>query len=183
MDQDLRALLAQKRYEGALDLLLAAYENKVFRLACSMLGNEAAAEETAQEVFLRVWKALPGFRGQSSVSTWIYAITRNLCLTVLRSRASKPVLSLDEPGVMAAAEAQQVSHQPRSREPDLDFLLAQLPEKHRQVVTLFYMEERSYDEVARLLDMPMGTVKTYLYRARKQLAAMAERANMETREG
>ena len=64
---------------------------------------------------------------------------------------------------------------------DLEALVAQLPEKHRQVLRLYYMEEKSYDEVARLLDLPMGSVKTYLHRARKQLAEAVARSRMEPR--
>ena len=81
MEQEIRACLDQKRYQEAFDLLLPEYQNKVFRLAYAMLGDAALAEDTAQEVFVRIWKALAGYRGQSLLSTWIYAITRNTCLT------------------------------------------------------------------------------------------------------
>ena len=181
MEEEIRTCLDQGYYQEAFELVVARYQNKVFRLACSMLGNEALAEETAQEVFLRVWKALGGYRGQASLSTWIYAITRNTCLSALRTSAGKQMLSLEEPAVLAAAEARTGA----AAEPaqlDVAALLAQLPDKHRQVLTLFYMEGKSYEEVARLLDWPMGTVKTYLHRARKQLAAAATRATMDRKE-
>jgi len=73
------------------------------------------------------------------------------------------------------AETWRVPAGSRAQEIDLPLLLAQLPEKYRQVVVLFYMEERSYEEVARMLDLPMGTVKTYLHRARKELAVAVMR--------
>jgi RNA polymerase sigma factor (sigma-70 family) len=68
--------------------IVREFQDKVFRLAFSMLGDRAAAEETAQEVLFRVWKGLPRFRAESSLSTWIYSITRNACLTA-RSRGGK----------------------------------------------------------------------------------------------
>jgi RNA polymerase sigma-70 factor (ECF subfamily) len=170
MEQEILAHIDGKRYRTAFELMMAQYQNKVFRLACSMLRDQALAEETAQDIFVRVWRALPEYRGLASVSTWIYSIARNTCLTALKFRAAHPTLSLDEPGVRGAAEARIAS--PREGlGADLPHLISQLPDKYRQVITLFYMEERSYDEVARLLDLPIGSVKTYLHRAKKELAA------------
>ena len=83
--------------EQQFEAVLRAYQDKVFRLCCAMLGNRSLAEETAQEVFLRIWKALPGYRGESSLSTWIYSITRNTCLTSIKKKAQRRDLSLDIP--------------------------------------------------------------------------------------
>src|SRR2546430_15201500 len=89
MEQEIRACLDQKQYRDAFDRLLPEFQNKVFRLAYAMLGEAGAAEDMAQDVFVRIWRALPGYRGQSSLSTWIYAITRNTCLTALRKVGMK----------------------------------------------------------------------------------------------
>ena len=169
IDEEIQTRLAGKRYTEAFELVMAQYQNKVFRLAYSMLGNRELAEDAAQEIFVRVWRALPGYRGLSSLSTWIYSIARNTCLTALKS--GQRTLSLDEPKVHDAAEARQSIPLDESRGPDLAYLVSQLPEKYRQAIALFYMEEKSYEEVARLLDVPLGTVKTYLHRAKKELAA------------
>jgi len=153
------------------EAVLAAYQNKVFRLCCAMLGDRAAAEETAQDVFVRIWKALPGYRGESSMSTWIYAIARNACLTAMKGRASRRAVSLEDPAVRAAAEKRASGLPTPDRRPDVLRLVGELPENYRQVVLLYHMEERSYEEVAAMLDLPLGTVKTWLHRARRQLAA------------
>jgi len=176
MDLEIRARLERKLYSEALDLLLANYRDKVFRLAYSILGNRALAEDTAQDIFVRIWCALPGYRGLSSISTWVFAITRNTCLTAWRRNRKACALSLDQPDVLHAAERPAAAP---GRLPDLPKLIAQLPDKYRQVILLFYMEEKSYGEVARRLDLPMGTVKTYLHRARKVLAAAVIEANMK----
>lgn len=178
LDQDVRTLLDQQRYAEAFELVLARYQAKVFRLAYSILGNRALAEETGQDVFLRIWRALPRFRAASSISTWIFTITRNASLSALRGGSRRQALSLDEPAVRAVAEARYASAREDAPTPDLQRLVAQLPEKYRQAIALFYMEERSYEEVARLLDLPLGTVKTYLHRAKKELARAVLQSKM-----
>jgi RNA polymerase sigma-70 factor (ECF subfamily) len=169
MDEEIRAHLDAEQWTEAFDLLLRQYQTKVFHLAFSMLGNREQAEDAAQEIFIRVWRALPGYRGLASVSTWIYSIARNSCLTALKSAGARRTISLDDPGTRAAAEKKggQPGH---SHAPDLLHLVGELPEKQRQVVALFYLEEKSYEEVSRLLGIPLGTVKTHLHRARKELA-------------
>jgi RNA polymerase sigma-70 factor (ECF subfamily) len=174
MDQEIRAHLERERWTEAFDLVLRQYQTKVFHLAFSMLGNQQQAEDAAQEVFIRVWRALPGYRGLASVSTWIYSIARNACLTAIKSAGARRTVSLEDPGTRAAAERKADPYDPNSANrphaPDLWRMVQELPEKQRQVVTLFYMEEKSYEEVSRLLGMPIGTVKTHLHRARKELA-------------
>jgi RNA polymerase sigma-70 factor (ECF subfamily) len=169
MDDDIRSRLETQQYCDAFELILERYKNKVFRLAYSMLHDPTQAEDSTQDVFVRIWKGLPGYHGGASLSTWIYAIARNTCLTALRS-APAP-LSLEEPGVRMAAEARRETPREAPGAPDLEYLVSRLPEKYRRVIALYYMEEKSYEEVARMLDLPMGTVKAHLHRAKKELAA------------
>jgi len=145
------------------------YQDKIFRLAFSMLGDHAAAEEAAQDALVRIWRGLPGFRGASSLSTWIYAITRNTCLSA-RGRRGLAADSLEEPAARIAVEMRVAKAWSAAAAPDAAALLDRLPAKYRAVVALFYMQEKSYDEVARMLDLPIGTVKTYLFRARQSLS-------------
>jgi len=160
--------------------IAAEYQDRIFRLALALLPDRASAEEAAQDALVRIWKGLPGFRGQSSLSTWIFAITRNACLTA-RGRVAATdrarVASLEEPAARRAAE-QQAIRLPRGSNAyghDALELLDRLPAKYRQVVALFYMQEKSYDEVAEMLGLPVGTVKTYLFRARRALALQLAR--------
>ena len=171
MDEDIRTYLDASRYREAFELLLDRYQHKAFRLAYSMLGNEASAEEMVQDTFLRIWKALPSYRGDASLSTWIYAITRNRCLTGRKDLRERRSISIEEPSVKAAVDSLLASRpEGRERLPDSGTLLAQLSPPYREVLRLFYLEEKSYEEVAAMLSLPIGTVKTYLHRARKQLA-------------
>ncbi len=184
MDGEIEQRIRGAQYDRAFELLLAAYQDRVFRLSIAMLGDRARAEEVAQDVFVRIWKSLAKFRGESSLSTWIYAITRNTCLTALSARpAASRGLSLESPGVRFAAERAGSSAAP-DHSPDIWRHVAALPDAYRRVVLLIHLEERSYEEVACMLDLPLGTVKTHLHRARKLLAealASENQANMAGR--
>lgn len=168
-------LLQRGRYREAFALLLPQYRDRVFRLCFSMLQQRAWAEDVAQDVFLRVWKALPGFAGQSSVSTWIYAISRNACLSELRKK--RPSVSIDdEDGYQPQIAALAVADADDSATVSVTQMLEQLPERYRQAVTLFYMEDKSYEQTAASLGMPLGTVKALLHRARRRLIELAREA-------
>src|SRR5580704_12328307 len=152
MDEEIRAYLDSEQWAEAFELVVRQYQTKVFHLAFSMLSNREQAEDAAQEIFIRIWRALPGYRGLASVSTWVYSIARNCCLTALKSAGARRTVSLEDPGTRAAAERRNgLSALPHT--PDLSRMVGELPEKQRQVVTLFYLEEKSYEEVARLLDI------------------------------
>lgn len=160
--------------------IVREYQDRIFRLACALLGDRAAAEEAAQDALVRIWKGLPRFRGDSSLSTWIYAVTRNTCLSAL-GRSGPRAESLEDPASRRHAEKHTAATWRVAPVADVMALVDKLPAKYRQVVMLFYMQEKSYDEVANMLGLPVGTVKTYLFRARKSMAE--ELARNRVREG
>jgi len=162
--------LAAGRHARAFDLVVPAYRDRVFRLAYSILRDRAAAEDAAQETFVRVWKALPGFDGRAALGTWIYAITRNTSLMELRRR--RPTVSFDDPDSTEAQRAAENIATGPAQDPERDNLLRlleTLPHNQQEAVRLFYLEDRSYEAVAEQLGMPLGTVKNLLHRARKRL--------------
>jgi RNA polymerase sigma-70 factor, ECF subfamily len=166
-------LVREERRDEAIALLLPAFRRRVFGLAYSFLRDREAAEDVTQEVFIKVWRALPGFDARASMSTWIYTIARNASLSALRAR--RPQSSLSDPDVLEAVET---THPVPSADVGADRaailrLVDQLPTKQRQVIMLFYMEAQSHEEVATMLAMPVGTVKTLLHRARARLSAAA----------
>ena len=171
-DQDIVELLRAGAFEAAFERLADRYERKVYRLCCSLLRDPDQAEDAAQESLVRVWKALSKYDQRASLSTWIYTITRNRCLTAIERR--RDLDSLSDPAVEHEAEAAQAVG-PETEQDHLAMLrelVEALPERFRRVLTLFYYEERSVAEVARMLGLPEGTVKTNLHRAR---AALGER--------
>lgn len=177
-DADIHAHLRAGRHRAAFEVVLPRYRERVYRLALSILRDSASAEDAAQDVFVRLWRALPGYNGSASLSTWIYAITRNTSISLLRKR--RPHVSLDEPmggedgnvGLQLAAPVYD-----DSAVASVEKLLQHLPERYRQAVTLFYMEDQSYDQTAAALDLPLGTVKALLHRARKRLVELTREAN------
>src|SRR5687768_7618360 len=96
MGDDVQWLLQQRRYDEALERLLDLYERKVFRLAVTMLRDAGRAEEVTQDIFLKVWRAFPAYDGRAAPSTWLYAIARNTCLTVLRAEAYRKTTALED---------------------------------------------------------------------------------------
>jgi RNA polymerase sigma-70 factor (ECF subfamily) len=178
MDDDIRKRLEARQFAEAFGLLVERFQDKVFRLAFSMLRNETQAEDVAQDVFVRIWKGLPSYHGGASLSTWVYTITRNTCLTELKKRSARPTVSLSDPCIQATADDMLVSDNTPNlpgAELDLPAALAELPDRYRQVVTLFYLEQRAYEEVATMLGIPLGTVKTLLFRAKKELLRIGSR--------
>ncbi len=165
-DADLAALVQAGRLHTAFEGIMARYESKVFHLCMAMLRDSHAAEDVAQESFLRIWRALASYRSESaSLSTWIYAITRNRCLTELsRRQSAKPFFEAGD----ATDEHPAAAESPADTR-SLDVLRAlveRLPVPWRTSLTLYYFEERSVEEVASMLGIPQGTVKTHLHRAR-----------------
>lgn len=168
-DQEIRALLGRRQWEPAFELLVRTYQSKVFRLAYSILGNRAAAEDAAQDALLRAWRALDRYNnsGGASVSTWLYAITRNTALSLREYHARRLTAALDAiPEPQSAAASSSPDQQ---SEQELWNLVADLPEPYRRVIVLFHMEEKSYEETAAMLGLPLNTVRTHLHRARKLL--------------
>jgi RNA polymerase sigma-70 factor (ECF subfamily) len=161
---------ARQGDEAAFEQLVLRHQRYVFNLAYRVLGDYAEAEDVTQEAFVRVWRGLSGFRGQARFTTWLYRIVHNLCLNrlpglrreLLQTEPLEEVLANPDP---SPADLFDV----RERLAFLHAQLDRLPEKYRLVLTLRYLQHLSYAEVAAALDVPMGTVKTHIHRARRLL--------------
>lgn len=176
-DRDIVELLRKAGRDRAFDELLRRYEGKVYRLCCALLRERTQAEDAAQESLVRVWKSLDRYDGRAALSSWIYAITRNRCLTALEGRRSLD--SLDELGEEAESGLPATGQPGEGRAEELLELVQLLPERLRRVLLLYYYEERSVSEVALMLGCPEGTVKTTLFRARAALAEMLQRRGLD----
>jgi len=161
---------------AAFEMLIEAYQKKIFNLAFRMIGNYDDAGDLAQEALIRIFKSISNFKEQSSLSTWIYRITTNVCLDEIRKKKNRKVLSLDEE---IHAEDGDMQRQIMSDDPLPDELMEKeefrqiissaiesLPEDQKLVITLRDIQGLSYDEIARVLDCPAGTVKSRINRAR-----------------
>jgi RNA polymerase sigma-70 factor (ECF subfamily) len=170
-DADVCRLLAAGERDRAFERLLTAYRGRVYRLALGYVRTPADAEDLAQEAFVRLWRALPLYDGRASFSTWLYVIARNACLSELRRRGARPEAALDDEAADPAGASGVPS--PSDLRMDCETMVEMLDQPQQRIVRLFYLEERSYEQVAEMLDMPINTVRSHLHRARKRLAALS----------
>ncbi len=157
--------------------IVLRYKDRIYNLAYRMFGSREEAEDIAQETFLHIFRALESFRVEERFSPWIYRIATNLCLDRLR-KMKHTVASLDAPVGPDGDIPQQVadwSHAPEKSyeltemRADTQEAINGLPPKYKVVVVLRHLQDLSYDEIARVLGIPQGTVKTRLFRAREIL--------------
>lgn len=177
-----RLLLALRQGdERAFSLLVRSYQDRVYSLSLRMLGNREEAEDLTQEVFVALYQHLDDFRGEAQLSTWIYRVTRNRCLNRLKylgRRSSRRSTPLEEvgPGRLAEAAATRALPGPDQHlegvelQEVLERTLLQLPEEQRLMVLLRDVEGLAYERIAEICDLPVGTVKSRLHRARAALA-------------
>ena len=162
---------------AAFEDLVMTYQHRVFGVALRMLGNAAEAQEVAQEAFIRAHRALGDFRGDAKLSTWLYAITSRLCLNRLAS-GERRLVRQGEDALLRLADAAprpDVALERSELEAALQRAVAELPEDGRIVVVLRDLEGLSYEEIAQVLELPLGTVRSRLHRARADLKDKLER--------
>jgi len=173
--------LVQATLDGekqAFGQLVERYQDRVFNTLLRVLGNREDARDTVQEAFVQAFVKLDSFRGDAQFYTWLYRIAMNLALSKRRRR--KPTESLDatkehigdEPAGQQPTAAQTLIE--RERAEQLQQALLTLNDEHRQILVLRELEACSYDEIAEILEMPVGTVRSRLFRARLQLKAQLE---------
>lgn len=163
-DGERDAIEACRRGEReAFDRLVQRYQRDVYRLCYRFVNNHEDANDLAQEVFLRAWRAIARFRGESSFSTWLYRIAVNACLNfrALR-RPSTQELPEGLADPLPGAEARLVSADEARR---VRAAVARLPEKQRATLILKVYHERTHEEVAEILGSTVGTVKANLFHA------------------
>ena len=162
--------------EAAFEELVRLYEKRVLALTNRMCRNPEDAAEAAQEAFISAWQGLKFFRGDSSFSTWLYRLASNACVDLLRREgrhqtAAGPSLN-DEETKIDVADTAATPHEAAEQQELRELIeegLQSLSPDHRQVLILREMHQLSYDEISQSLDIDVGTVKSRISRARKQL--------------
>lgn len=167
-DEDLVAAAGRSGGERAFGELIRRHQGKVRGLLMRLASDRNLADDLAQEVFLRAYRGLCGFEGRARFSTWLYRIAYNVYLNHrarVREHAALP--EGFESGTAAPESSMSASRADLRR--DLESAITTLPERYRAVVMLYYLEDVSYPEIAEILDIPLGTVKTHLHRAKRLL--------------
>jgi RNA polymerase sigma-70 factor (ECF subfamily) len=177
------------RDESAFNELVITYERRVYGLVFRMLGRRDEAEDLAQEVFVQVFKAIDQFRGESKLSTWIYRIAVNLCknrtkyLSRRHAGEQDDIDAIAERVPMSAARAATVGDVSRPDElvegMQLEGIvkraIQKLEPEFREALILADVEDMPYEEIAQIMNVPVGTVKSRIHRARAQLKALVEK--------
>ena len=160
--------------EGAFRELVDEYKNLVFALIARTVQDRSRAEDLAQDVFLRIHRGLPYFRGEARLSTWIYRIVANVC-SQDAGRPPAPV-SLDDDEARGSVKASASDRQFGDFElrDRLEKAIARLPENYRLLIAAHYLQGVQYEALAEALQLPLGTVKTHLHRAKRQLRQILE---------
>jgi RNA polymerase sigma-70 factor (ECF subfamily) len=164
----------RKGDEGAFQELVNRYKDLVFALIARTTPDLTRAEDLAQDVFLRVHRGLPYFRGEAKLSTWIYRIVVNVC--TLEHQRQTPIESLDDDRTNARRATSKADRQFGDLElrDRLEKAIARLPANYRLLVAAHYLEGVQYEDLAEAMSLPLGTVKTQLHRAKRQLRRMLE---------
>jgi RNA polymerase sigma factor (sigma-70 family) len=153
--------------------LVECHQTMVFRVLARLTGQRQGLEDLAQEVFLRLFRALPQFRGDAHVTTFVYRIVINVVNDEFRRRAKERLgVSLEDRELRSPLADPERALERGQLQKAVDDALLRLSAPDRAILTLHYQEERSYEEIAAILNLPMGTVKTHLYRARQRLKDM-----------
>lgn len=182
MDRDEEKSIIARVLAGdteAFEALVLENQKQVYNLALRMTGSEEDANDIAQEAFIRAFRSLASFRGDSKFSVWLYRLTSNICLDFLRSRRRKKTVSMswfaaddDEPAELEIPDERFSPHtelERRELRSAIQRALARLPDDMREVLLLREVGGLSYDEIAVSLSLEEGTVKSRIFRARKKL--------------
>ena len=163
----------------AMQVLFSRHRLMVHRFLLRLVRDETVAEDAVSDTFLDVWRQAGDFQGRSRVSTWLLSIARFKALTVLRKRRDS---GLDEDWaaeIEDEADTPEVTSQKLDKGAAIRLCMERLSAEHREVIDLVYYHEASVDEVAEIVGIPEGTVKTRLFHARKKLAELLVAAGID----
>ena len=187
IEQDDLLLVAASKNgdQEAFAQLVQRYQRRVFNLVYRMLQQYEEATEITQDAFLAAWQGLPAFRGDARFSTWLYRIAYNCSLKQLELRRRDRVLQV---ALEAEKNLEHANNEQREnaeldahdRQELVQEHLSQLPAKYRIVLILRHLQDMTYEEMAEILTMPIGTIKTHLFRARNLLKERLQSLNRES---
>ena len=165
--------------QSAYATLVMRYEQYVFTIAMRFVNNREVAEELAQDVFVKAYRYLADFKGNSKFSTWLYTIVNTTCLSHIRKKKDETLL-LEEEKMIALSDSSYGEKpfdrmEQKSQKQMLENAMKHLPEQDAEIITLFYLAEQSVDEIGVIVGLTTSNVKVRLFRARQKLKEVLER--------
>ena len=164
---------------AAVRLLFMRHHARVYRFAARQTGSDMMADDIANEVFLELWRQAPAFEGRSEVSTWLLGIARFKALSALRKKKEEWIGDDDAAAIPDTADTPEVAVMKDDKATALRGMVNALPEEHRTVIDLAYYHAKSVTEIAGILSIPVATVKTRMFYARKKLGEALKAAGFE----
>ena len=164
---------------AAVRLLFMRHHARIYRFVARQTGSEMMADDIANEVFLELWKQAPSFEGRSEVSTWLLGIARFKALSFLRKKKEEWIDDDDAAQVADSADTPEVVTMKEDKAAALRRLVNALPEEHRTVIDLAYYHGQSVTEIGEVLGIPVATVKTRMFYARKKLGEALKAAGYD----
>ena len=164
---------------AAVRLLFMRHHARVYRFAARQTGSEMMADDIANEVFLELWRQAPAFQGRSEVSTWLLGIARFKALSALRKRKEEAIDEDKAAAIPDTGDTPEVAVMKDDKATALKRMVNALPEEHRTVIDLAYYHAKSVAEIAEVLQIPVATVKTRMFYARKKLGEALQAAGFE----
>ena len=163
----------------AMQVLFGRHQVKVYRFLVRMTGDTAAADDLVSEVFFEVWRKAASFEGRSQVSTWLLGIARFKALSAARRRTEDQLSDFTAETIEDGSDDPETVLAKQDTSAVIRECLQQLSVDHREIIDLVYYHEKSVDEVAAIVGIPCGTVKTRMFYARKRLAEMLKEAGID----
>ena len=160
----------------AMQVLFARHRTPVYRWLYQFVGNETVAEDLLSDVFFDVWQQAGRFEGRAAVTTWLLSIARFKALSARRRRTDAALDETIETTVADSADDPEIALQKKSRGELVRTALMKLSADHREILDLVYYHENSVEDCALILNIPVATVKTRMFYARKKLAALVQEA-------
>ncbi|MDE3076997.1 MAG: sigma-70 family RNA polymerase sigma factor [Chloroflexota bacterium] len=167
-------------HHAAFEELVLRYQNRLYSLSFRMTGDDVEAHDLTQEAFLRCYAALASFNPSLRFAPWLYRIATNLCINFLQSsrvrrRGANPEIALQLPD---SGKQPELLYEEKEQRQRIHSAILSLPPKYRAVIVLRHMQDRTYEEMATILDLPLNTVRTHLFRAREILRRRLSQADL-----
>jgi len=163
----------------AVRSLFARYQLRIFRFILRLVRSEAIAEELTNEVFLDVWRNAARFEGRSAASTWLLAIARNKAISFLRKRREEAMDDKMAERLHDSGDSPEVSAQKKNKGEIMRECLKSLSPEHGEIIDLVYYHEKTISEVGEIVGIPVNTVKTRMFYARKKLSVIMREAGID----
>jgi len=178
---------------GLFEELVDAYKDRIFSMACRFTGSIHEGQDLAQEIFLLIYRNLKSFKGQSSLSTWIYRVSLNRCLDWQRKQKRMKwklfqAIQKEEKDIdifqnlASSVDTPEEAYLKQEEQKILHEKIRRLPEKYQVVIILYHFQDCSYQQISEILDIPVRTVETQLYRAKQKLRKMLRNQMDEKKE-